>query len=158
LPFFYIGLSLIVVGTGLLKPNVSVMVGSLYEEGDKRRDAGFSIFYMGINLGAFLGPIIAGYLAQKVDWHVGFARAGVGMAFGLTQYVLGRGRLRPAIDRIAVPQAEVSRLKTSAGAGFTAKEWKRMATVGILFAFAVLFWGAYEQQGSTLNLFADRYT
>ena len=69
LPFFYSGLALIVVGTGLLKPNVSTVVGSLYAPGDSRRDAGFSIFYMGINLGAFLGPLIAGYLAQRVDWH-----------------------------------------------------------------------------------------
>ncbi len=73
LPFFYSGLALIVVGTGLLKPNVSTVVGSLYPPGDPRRDAGFSIFYMGINLGAFLGPLVAGYLAQRVDWHVGFA-------------------------------------------------------------------------------------
>src|SRR5215813_4411812 len=101
LPFFYTGLALIVIGTGLLKPNVSAMVGSLYEEGDKRRDAGFSIFYMGINLGAFLGPIIAGYLAQNVDWHAGFACAGVGMLLGLTQYVIGRKRLQPAVEKLA---------------------------------------------------------
>ena len=71
LPFFYTGLALIVVGTGLLKPNVSTLVGSLYPQGDSRRDAGFSIFYMGINLGALIGPLIAGYLAQRVDWHSG---------------------------------------------------------------------------------------
>jgi POT family proton-dependent oligopeptide transporter len=76
---FYLGLTLIVIGTGLLKPNVSTLVGSLYAPGDARRDAGFSLFYMGINLGAFLGPIIAGYLAQRVNWHIGFAAAGVGM-------------------------------------------------------------------------------
>src|SRR5437870_10812631 len=70
LPLFYAGLSLIVIGTGLLKPNVSTFVGSLYEQGDERRDAGFSIFYMGINLGAFIGPLVAGYFAQKVDWHL----------------------------------------------------------------------------------------
>src|SRR5262245_25884804 len=158
LPFFYTGLALIVIGTGLLKPNVSAMVGSLYEEGDKRRDAGFSIFYMGINLGAFLGPMIAGYLAQKVDWHVGFACAGVGMVFGLTQYVVGRDRLRPALYKLSARQKELTASKMSGSAGFTAQEWKRMATVGILFVFAALFWGAYEQGGSTLNLFADRYT
>src|SRR5262249_44103990 len=84
LPFFYTGLTLIVIGTGLLKPNVSTLVGSLYERGDARRDAGFSLFYMGINLGAFTGPLIAGWLAQRVDWHIGFASAGVGMALGLT--------------------------------------------------------------------------
>src|SRR5205085_8112969 len=101
LPFFYSGLALIVVGTGLLKPNVSVLVGSLYEDGDARRDAGFSIFYMGINLGAFLGPIIGGYLAQKVDWHIGFASAGIGMTLGLVQYIFGKERLRPAINTIS---------------------------------------------------------
>lgn len=158
LPFFYTGLSLIVIGTGLLKPNVSAMVGSLYDEGDTRRDAGFSIFYMGINLGAFLGPIIAGYLAQKVDWHIGFACAGVGMVLGLTQYTLGKERLRPALNKLSARHKEVAASKASTGAGFTAQEWKRMATVGILFVFAALFWGAYEQGGSTLNLFADRYT
>ena len=90
LPFFYAGLTLIVIGTGLLKPNISTLVGSLYDRGDERRDAGFSIFYMGINLGAFLGPLIAGKLAEGVDWHLGFACAGVGMLLGLAQYVLGR--------------------------------------------------------------------
>src|SRR5207248_747697 len=126
LPFFYTGLLLIVIGTGLLKPNVSAMVGSLYEDGDTRRDAGFSIFYMGINLGAFLGPIIAGYLAQKVDWHLGFACAGVGMALGLTQYIIGKERLRPALNKLSVRQKEASAAKALGGAGFTAKEWKRM--------------------------------
>src|SRR4029453_19115329 len=92
MPFFYTGLALIVIGTGLLKPSVSTLVGSLYEQGDQRRDAGFSIFYMGINSGAFIGPLIAGWLAQRVDWHAGFACAGVGMTFGLLQYALGTQR------------------------------------------------------------------
>jgi POT family proton-dependent oligopeptide transporter len=100
LPSFYAGLALIVMGTGCLKPNVSTLVGSLYPQGDARRDAGFSIFYMGINLGATLGPLIAGYLAQNVNWHIGFACAGVGMTFGLIQYVIGRDRLRSGIARL----------------------------------------------------------
>jgi POT family proton-dependent oligopeptide transporter len=87
---FYLGLLLIVLGTGLLKPNVSAMVGELYpREASARRDAGFSIFYMGINLGAFVAPLIVGYLGEKVNWHAGFAAAGVGMVLGLTQYVVG---------------------------------------------------------------------
>jgi proton-dependent oligopeptide transporter, POT family len=86
---FYLGLTLIVVGTGLLKGNVGVIVGRLYGPNDHRRDAGFSIFYMGINLGAFLAPLVCGYLGQRVNWHVGFAAAGVGMVLGLVQYVLG---------------------------------------------------------------------
>lgn len=105
---FYAGLILIACGTGLLKPNISAMVGQLYAERDQRRDAGFSIFYMGINLGAFLSPIVVGFLAQapsfkrfmssmgfdpNTSWHWGFAAAGVGMTLGLIQYVIGRRRL-----------------------------------------------------------------
>lgn len=97
---FYVGLALIVVGTGLLKPNISAMVGELYDKDDARRDGGFSIYYMGINIGAFAAPLICGTLAQKVDWHLGFAAAGVGMVFGLIQYVLtgktlGKAGLKP---------------------------------------------------------------
>jgi POT family proton-dependent oligopeptide transporter len=155
LPFFYAGLALIVVGTGLLKPNASTLVGSLYEPGDARRDAGFSIFYMGINLGALFGPLIAGYLAQRVDWHIGFACAGVGMTLGLVQYVVGRKHLASATGR---QKAVAAREAAAPSRGFTAAEWKRMGAIVIFFLVAVIFWGAYEQAGSTLNLFADRYT
>jgi proton-dependent oligopeptide transporter, POT family len=93
---FYLGLFLIVLGTGLLKGNVSVIVGQLYAPKDTRRDAGFSIFYMGINMGAFFAPLICGYLGQRINWHVGFASAGVGMVFGLVQYVLGGKHLGDA--------------------------------------------------------------
>src|SRR5919204_3668706 len=93
---FYLGLTLIVLGTGLLKGNVAVVVGQLYARDDQRRDAGFSIFYMGINLGAFTAPLVCGYLGQRVSWHVGFAAAGVGMLLGLVQYVLGGRRLGDA--------------------------------------------------------------
>jgi POT family proton-dependent oligopeptide transporter len=86
---FYLGLALIVIGTGLLKGNVSVIVGQLYSAEDNRRDAGFSIFYMGINLGAFLAPLVCGYLGQRVSWHAGFGAAGVGMTIGVVQYLLG---------------------------------------------------------------------
>ena len=162
LPFFYTGLALIVVGTGLLKPNVSGIVGALYEPEDTRRDAGFSIFYMGINLGAFIGPLIAGWLAQKVDWHLGFACAGVGMSLGLLQYVLGRRKLQPAIERLnrrPAPVATAAAVPPSEGfLGFTPAEWKRIAAMGVFFVFAAIFWGAYEQAGSSLNLFGDRYT
>jgi POT family proton-dependent oligopeptide transporter len=86
---FYLGLALIVIGTGLLKGNVSVIVGQLYTPQDTRRDAGFSIFYMGINLGAFVAPLVCGYLGQEVNWHYGFAAAGIGMVIGLIQYTMG---------------------------------------------------------------------
>jgi len=166
LTFFYAGLSLIVIGTGLLKPNVSTLVGALYEPGDARRDAGFSLFYMGINSGAILGPIIAGYIAQRIDWHIGFAAAGVGMTLGLIQYVIGRKRLRIAVERMSRQTASADVTPTrSAGPesshgrlGLTTLEWRRVGVIIIFFLFAILFWGAYEQAGSTLNLFADRYT
>ena len=111
LPTFYAALILIAMGTGLLKPNISTMVGQLYEPEDKRRDAGFSIFYMGINLGAFISPFVTGFLAQSAyfkriiigiglnpakSWHWGFAAAGVGMTLGVIQYVLGGKRLQDA--------------------------------------------------------------
>lgn len=86
---FYFGLVLIVIGTGLLKPNVSAIVGDLYPEGGARRDAGFSVFYMGINLGAFLGPLVCGYLGEEIDWHLGFGAAGIGMVLGVIQYAMG---------------------------------------------------------------------
>ncbi|MFL6332430.1 MAG: peptide MFS transporter [Pyrinomonadaceae bacterium] len=109
---FYGGLALIALGTGLLKPNVSAMVGQLYAEGDERRDAGFSIFYMGINLGALIAPLICGWLGQKVDWHYGFAAAGIGMVFGLVQYVLGRDRLRGVGDKpVRKQEADIEQLK-----------------------------------------------
>ena len=96
---FYLGLTLIVIGTGFFKPNVSTMVGQIYRDGDARRDAGFTIYYMGINLGAFLGPIVCGYLAQtpRYGWHWGFAAAGVGMVLGLIVYVALRDKYLPGI-------------------------------------------------------------
>jgi len=163
LAFLYAGLGLIVIGTGLLKPNISTMVGGLYEQGDERRDAGFSLFYMGINLGAFLGPIIAGRIAEGIDWHLGFACAGFGMLLGLAQYVLGRRHLQPAIERIAAQKAARRAADVTAAGGqggrspLTTDDWRRISAVFVLFIFASLFWGAYEQAGSTLTLFADRY-
>ncbi len=125
LPFFYTGLALIVIGTGLLKPSVSTLVGSLYPQGDPRRDAGFSIFYMGINSGAMLGPIIAGYVAQRIDWHLGFGCAAIGMALGLVQYVLDKRHLQPAIARMA----EERRMRATAAPvtrfHFSARLWRR---------------------------------
>jgi proton-dependent oligopeptide transporter, POT family len=154
---FYLGLVLIVIGTGLLKPNISTMVGSLYDQSDARRDAGFSIFYMGINVGAFIAPLVVGTLGQRVDWHVGFGCAGIGMTLGLVQYVLGKPRLLPALERLG--QSET---KPAAAASpepwwqFTPEEWKRVGAIAILFVFSSVFWAAFEQAGSSLNLFADR--
>ncbi|MFL6258353.1 MAG: peptide MFS transporter [Thermoanaerobaculia bacterium] len=130
---FYLGLVLIVIGTGLLKPNVSAMVGDLYPEGGARRDAGFSIFYMGINLGAFVAPLVCGPLGEQVNWHLGFACAGLGMVLGLVQYSLGGKYLgRIGIDPNAGtdPAAQASAQKVLAG-----------AVVAILLAVALVWAG-----------------
>jgi len=124
---FFLGLILIVFGTGLLKPNVSAIVGDLYSADDQRRDAGFSIFYMGINLGAFLAPLICGYIGEKVNWHYGFGLAGIFMSLGLVQYVL----MQKTIAHVGHPPALSSQQKI------------RNSIVGIVFmaaiAFAVIF-------------------
>jgi POT family proton-dependent oligopeptide transporter len=116
---------------------------------------------MGINSGGLFGPIVAGYLAQRVDWHAGFACAGFGMAFGLVQYWVGRGRLKHGLDRLARDRmTRKQEVVSNAGAsiGFSRQEWSRILAIIIYFVFASLFWGAYEQAGSTLNLFADQYS
>ena len=101
---FYLGLALIVIGTGLLKPNISAMVGQLYVGNDVRRDAGFSIFYMGINIGALISPLVCGYLGENIDWHYGFLAAGVGMTLWPCpvhsgRQIFGRGRAHGQPDR-----------------------------------------------------------
>jgi POT family proton-dependent oligopeptide transporter len=159
---FYLGLVLVVFGTGLLKPNVSAIVGELYPEGGARRDAGFSIFYMGINVGAFIAPLVCGVLAENINWHFGFAAAGIGMVLGLTQYRLGyrylkdAGHLRDeARSRrsvatrlgvrglaIAIVVAVVLAIATRTGViGLTLEQAAR-ATGVVIFAVAVYFFGS----------------
>jgi POT family proton-dependent oligopeptide transporter len=153
--FFFVGMLLIVIGTGLLKPNISTMVGGLYSQSDPRRDAGFSVFYMGINLGALISPLVCGYLGQRVDWHMGFGAAGIGMSLGLVQFLAHRDRLAHVGNKPFKPERKGT---AAAGGGLTAEETKRLAAIGILFVFSSLFWAAFEQAGSSLNLFADQVT
>jgi POT family proton-dependent oligopeptide transporter len=126
----YLGLVLIVLGTGLLKPNVSNIVGGLYEEHDPRRDAGFSIFYMGVNVGGFVAPLVCGFLGQEINWHLGFGAAAVGMAFGLVQYQAGRKHLGEASDRPANPLPEADRARVLGRIG--------AVSVGVVAVLAVL--------------------
>jgi POT family proton-dependent oligopeptide transporter len=127
--FFYFGLTLIVVGTGLLKGNVAVIVGQLYTRDDHRRDAGFSIFYMGINLGAFIAPLICGYLGQRVGWHFGFGAAGVGMTLGIVQYMLGSRSLGDA------------GLQPAQTLDPSAKRWASVVALGFVLVGAGMFAG-----------------
>lgn len=206
---FYAGLGLIVIGTGLLKPNISVMVGQLYSREDSRRDSGFTIFYMGINIGAFGAPLICGYLGQNVNWHLGFAAAGIGMVIGMIVYML-TGRYLGQVG-LMTPEAQAEKPASTrmfgigvaavialfvliwglAKAGlyelnegsltliytvlmitiivglfgwlFTRSYWtnverKRLYLIGLLFLGAVVFFAAFEQAGSSLNLFAQNST
>jgi len=113
---------------------------------------------MGINLGAFIAPLICGPLAQRIDWHWGFAAAGVGMTIGVIQYVLGRHLIAAGLARHAEEKKEEERQEAEGHVTFTPQEWRRISVIGILFIFSMLFWGAFEQAGSSLNLFADRLT
>jgi POT family proton-dependent oligopeptide transporter len=214
IPCFFLGLFLIIGGTGLLKPNISTMVGGLYAPEDTRRDAGFSVFYMGINIGAFAAPLICGFLAQSDQfrsflqghgfapesrWHWGFGAAAVGMTLGVIQYVLG-GRhlgttgLAPSTDSATRVRDRRNFLIGGAVVALLAavlwvqpfsvttvmsyllplipllyfvylfnqkwepEERKHLWAILAFFLFASLFWSAFEQAGSTLNLFADRFT
>jgi len=207
---FYAGLGLLMLGTGLLKPNVSTIVGQLYSAEDKRRDSGFSIFYMGINLGAF-SPLLVSWIGEKVNWRLGFATSALGMLIGLVQYLitskyLGKAGLHPAssgdherdraqkrngsiavvaclsvlIFLAALASRGVLRVTAEGissglgwvllaisvavfswmifGKGWSPRERSRAAAILVLFAASAVFWGAYEQAGSTLNLFGERNT
>ncbi len=153
---FYIGLALIIIGTGFFKPNVSTMVGQLYRENDPRRDSGFTIFYMGINLGAFIAPLICGYLGETVGWHYGFGAAGVGMVLGLLLFLWGRDRYLPGIG--VAPKQEVREETRAAQGPLTREEKHRIAVIFIVAFFVIFFWSAFEQAGASMNLFADRHT
>jgi POT family proton-dependent oligopeptide transporter len=158
---FFAGLVLIAIGTGFLKPNVSSMVGTLYNRGDQRRDAGFSVFYMGINLGALIAPLVCGPLGERVNWHVGFGAAGFFMTLGVIQYVAGKryliGADAPKTDA-ASAREHGKKSDEPPPPPLTPRDWSRIGVIGILFIFSALFWMAFEQAGSSLNLFADRYT
>ena len=205
---FFLGLIVIVLGTGLLKPNITAIVGELYELDDPRRDSGFTLFYMGINLGAAIGPLVCGWLAFQ-NWHYGFAAAGVGMLFGLVQFRLTRHHLgnaghepdpsdRPSdefrrrawmvigaclagigylyvagmagwlqYDPVWLAQAATYVIVAVAVlyfgylfffSGLTSTERGRMVVMFVLISAATVFWVGSEQAGSSLNLFAQRYT
>ena len=148
---FFPALLFLILGSGAFKPNISTQVGSLYPPGDPRRDRAFTIFYMGINLGAFFSPLVCGTLGQRLGWHYGFAAAGVGMVAGLCLYLLGQRTLSPdLLMRTAGRPREKEPL--------TRDERRRVWALVLLCALNIIFWGIYEQQGNTLQLWADRNT
>jgi POT family proton-dependent oligopeptide transporter len=158
-PTFFIGLALIVIGTGFHKSNISTMVGQLYPQGDPRRDGAFTIFYMGINLGALMGPFVCGYLAEnpRFGWHWGFAAAGVGMLLGLAMYLTYKQRLLPGIGDKPAARSRVDSAEPAPKA-LTQEDKHGIAAVAILAFFNIFFWSAFEQAGSSMTFFANERT
>ena len=151
---FYAGLVFIVLGVGMLKPNISTMVGGLYKQGDVRRDKGFTIFYIGINVGAFLSSLIVGYVGETYGWHYGFGLAGIGMALGVTQYLLGQKYLSQ-VGNFVGDSSETSQVMD---APLTKVEKDRIVVLLISFLLVILFWGAFEQAGGLMNIYTMEKT
>lgn len=156
---FFVGLALIVLGTGFHKSNISTMVGQLFKQGDRRRDGAFTIFYMGINTGAFLGPLICGALAESgtFGWHWGFAAAGVGMVIGTIVYLVYKRRFLGDIGDVPAARARVGG-HAAADEPLTREDKERIAAIAIMAFFNIFFWSAFEQAGSSMTFFARERT
>ncbi|HXW42449.1 MAG TPA: peptide MFS transporter [Xanthobacteraceae bacterium] len=148
---FLFALLALILGSGCFKPNISTQVGGLYAPGDRRRDRAYSIFYVGINIGAFLAPLVCGSLGEAAGWHYGFAAAGVGMCIGLSIYLYALPHLPP--DELH--KAKASRLVHRP---FSRDEWRAVIALLVLFVPNTLFWATYEQMGNTIVLWADAAT
>lgn len=152
---FYAGLGLIIAGVGCLKPNISTMVGGLYPKGDERRDKGFYIFYIGINLGAFFGALAVGAVAAYWGWHWGFGLAGIGMLFGQAVYMWGLKFLEGVGEFTG---NDNSPDKAAMNRPLTKIEKDRMIVLFLSFILIIVFWGAFEQAGGLMNLYAEQKT
>ncbi len=150
---FFPALFFLILGNGAFKPNISTQVGALYPMGDHRRDRAFSLFYMGINLGAFFSPLVCGTLGEKIGFHWGFAAAGVGMVTGLLVYLRGQKHLAPDL----VMQKKEAK-QQQASEPLTREEWLKVGAIFIMMALNIVFWSVYEQQGNTMALWADADT
>ena len=153
---FYTGLGLIIAGVGMLKPNISSMVGGLYAQGDVRRDKGFIIFYIGINIGAFLSSLIVGYVGETYGWHYGFGLAGIGMTLGLIQYLFGQKYLSQVGDFIGNNKSDEG--KDILKKPLTSIEKDRLVVLFLSFILVIVFWGAFEQAGGLMNIYASEKT
>ncbi len=150
-PLLLFALLTLILGNGAFKPNISTQVGELYAPGDPRRDRAFSIFYVGINIGAFFSPLVCGTLGEELGWHYGFAAAGIGMLIGLAIYLRGLRELPPdELQKAKAAHREHDPL--------TAADWRAIIALLVLFLPNTLFWATYEQQGNTIALWADSFT
>lgn len=159
--FFYLGLALLILGNGAFKPNISTIVGGLYPKGSEKKDAGYTIFYMGINAGAFLGILLCGYIGEKVGWSYGFGLAGIFMFIGMVQFWFGQGIFGD------VGLSPKQKVKADLANNTTKEEVveenpvvvkDRLLVIGILAFFTIFFWWAFEQAGSSMTIFAKDFT
>ncbi len=169
MPAFYLGLGLLIIGNGFFKPNISSMVGQLYPEGSTKKDSGYTIFYQGINVGAFLGSILCGYLGETIGWHYGFGLAGIFMVIGMIQFQLsqkmfGKIGLPPKISddkefgNLEENQDLIDSIEETKNKGLTKKERDRLIVVGVLAFFSIFFWAAFEQAGTSMTIAANDFT
>jgi POT family proton-dependent oligopeptide transporter len=149
-PLFLLALLVLIFGNGAFKPNISTQVGTLYAPGDHRRDRAFSIFYVGINLGAFLAPLVCGTLGEEIGWHYGFGAAGIGMTIGLSIYLYATRTLPPDVRSRVLSEGKPQ--------PFGRDELRAMGALMLLALPVTFFWATYEQQGNTIALWADDYT
>jgi len=150
---FFPALIFLILGNGAFKANISTQVGALYSAGDHRRDRAFSLFYMGINLGAFFSPLVCGTLGEKIGFHWGFRAAGVGMVIGLFVYLWGQKHLAPDL----IMQNKETKQKNSQEP-MTREDWLKIGAIFVMMALSIVFWSVYEQQGNTMALWADANT
>ncbi|QCX36992.1 peptide MFS transporter [Aureibaculum algae] len=153
---FYTGLAFIIAGVGMLKPNISTMVGGLYKKGDIRRDKGFTIFYIGINVGAFLSSLIVGYVGESIGWHYGFGLAGVCMLLGLIQFVLGQKYLKGVGNHLG--RSKNAEEQEAYRRPLNKIEKDRVIVLILSFLMVIVFFGAFEQAGGLMNIYAKDYT
>jgi proton-dependent oligopeptide transporter, POT family len=155
-PAFYTGCILLIAGNGFFKPNISSMVGQLYPEGSPLKDSAYTIFYMGINVGAFLGILLCGYIGETIGWHYGFGLAGIFMFFGLIQFwfakkyfgIIGEQPVKAnALDGAQIKNEPLTKIDRD-----------RLIVIAVFSFFTIFFWLAFEQAGSSMNLYARDYT
>ncbi|HHF3020039.1 peptide MFS transporter [Vibrio sp. CCB-PB317] len=155
---FYLGLGLLITGNGLFKPNISTMVGDLYKEGDNRRDGAFTIFYMGINLGALLAGVVSGSVTTSYGWKAGFVAAGVGMLVSLVmQMVLAQSWLGD-IGREPAAKRDLNNKNSTTKQPLTKEEVNRLKVILVMSLFTIVFWAGFEQAGGLMNIYTQQYT
>jgi len=155
---FYLGLGLLIAGNGLFKPNISTMVGDLYQEGDHRRDGAFTIFYMGINIGALLAGVVAGSVTNSFGWKAGFVAAGIGMLISLVMQISLAQSWLGDIGRVPAAKRAMEKNKSQTKQPLTKEEFDRIKVILIMSLFTIVFWAGFEQAGGLMNIYTQQYT